>query len=38
LAKKHTDVNIVAEQAEPNGNFPTVKSPNPEEPEVLTRH
>ena len=32
----YTDVNIVKEQAEPNGNFPTVKSPNPEEPEALT--
>lgn len=32
----YTDVNIVPEQAEPNGNFPTVLSPNPEEPEALT--
>ncbi|MFA7445272.1 MAG: phospho-sugar mutase, partial [Flavobacteriaceae bacterium] len=31
-----SDVQIVKEQAEPNGNFPTVKSPNPEEPEALT--
>lgn len=28
-------VHIVEEQREPNGNFPTVKSPNPEEPEAL---
>jgi phosphoglucomutase len=32
----YTDVNIVPEQAVPNGNFPTVISPNPEEPEALT--
>jgi len=32
----YTDINIVPEQAEPNGNFPTVVSPNPEEPEALT--
>lgn len=25
----------IAEQAEPNGNFPTVKSPNPEDPKAL---
>ena len=36
LAKAGYDnMEIVAEQAEPNGNFPTVKSPNPEEPEAL---
>lgn len=32
----YTDVNIVKEQEIPNGNFPTVKSPNPEEPEALS--
>lgn len=31
----YTNVQIVEEQREPNGDFPTVKSPNPEEPEVL---
>lgn len=37
LAKAgYTDVNIVKEQEIPDGNFPTVKSPNPEEPEALT--
>jgi phosphoglucomutase len=32
----YTNVNIVKEQETPDGNFPTVKSPNPEEPEALT--
>lgn len=37
LAKAgYTNVEIVAEQAVPDGNFSTVKSPNPEEPEALT--
>jgi phosphoglucomutase len=32
----YKNVHIVPEQAIPDGNFPTVKSPNPEEPEALT--
>ena len=32
----YTNVTIIEEQAKPDGNFPTVKSPNPEEPEALT--
>jgi phosphomannomutase len=31
----YKDVSVVEEQANPDGNFPTVKSPNPEEPEAL---
>ncbi|WP_028375726.1 phospho-sugar mutase [Leeuwenhoekiella sp. MAR_2009_132] len=31
----YKNVHIVEEQRKPNGNFPTVKSPNPEEPEAL---
>ncbi|MEM1257903.1 MAG: phospho-sugar mutase [Bacteroidota bacterium] len=31
----YENVTVIEEQATPDGNFPTVKSPNPEEPEAL---
>ena len=31
----YTQVHVIKEQEVPDGNFPTVKSPNPEEPEAL---
>ena len=31
----YNNVHFVREQSTPNGNFPTVESPNPEEPEAL---
>ena len=33
----YAQLGIVDEQAKPDGDFPTVKSPNPEEPEALTK-
>jgi phosphomannomutase len=35
-AAGYNNIHIVEEQKVPNGDFPTVKSPNPEEPEALT--
>jgi len=35
-AAGYSDVHCVEEQNEPDGSFPTVKSPNPEEPEALS--
>jgi phosphoglucomutase len=32
----YTNVTVIEEQAKPDGNFPTVVSPNPEEPEALS--
>lgn len=33
----YANFHVLPEQAEPNGNFPTVKSPNPEEPAAFER-
>ncbi len=32
----YKNVTVIEEQAKPDGNFPTVESPNPEEPEALS--
>ncbi len=32
----YKNVTVIEEQSKPDGNFPTVKSPNPEEPEALS--
>ena len=31
----YIDIHLVKEQSSPDGNFPTVESPNPEEPQAL---
>ncbi|MBQ6810859.1 MAG: phospho-sugar mutase [Firmicutes bacterium] len=35
LRRKRYDLHVVSEQAKPDGNFPTVKAPNPEDPGVF---